>query len=567
MNPVAPDSLPVFPAGWMSVPTARLLVVLLVALTALTGCETYSHVRDRQPPFKAASPAGTMIETALKRPQKSPEAQMGRFIDAAATAARVLEKNPRDQQALYDYNFAIARLFDVLEKTQFQPWKKPVPCPGADGMWYFSLLHDGKAQHNPTYYRIRSADRFVFRGKLVRDRALKAGIGAPMVIASGGFDPTVYDPFIQGKNVYYGITEVLHFKGRNVTAAYVDPLSTEDVTFAGHKYPVAADFTAPLGLALAEMRPRRIEIQRMFNPEQFASTTRLARLQPYDPKKIPLICIHGLGDSQATWAPMIEALRSDATFRQNYQIWFFSYPTGYPYPLMASVLRKNLDAFNDYYPGHKPVVVIGHSMGGMIARVLITDSGTKIWEAFFDTPPDKTPLSPKAREVITNTLIFKHRPEIARVIFASASLGGAEMATSIWGRLGSAIIDVPSSLSDVGKEMAKLSRKRYDGKRLVRLPNSIDALDPSNRFVTTINTLPVARGIPYHSIIADRGRGGNRDKRFPQSHDGLVPYWSAHIDGAESEVVVPSDHWSIHHPMAIAEVHRILQQHLKESKR
>ena len=84
------------------------------------------------------------------------------------------------------------------------------------------------------------------------------------------------------------------------------------VKFGSHTYPVAADFTAPIGLALAELKPRKQEIQRFLNPSDFASTTRLARLQPYDPKKIPILVIHGLGDSQATWAPMIEALRGDA---------------------------------------------------------------------------------------------------------------------------------------------------------------------------------------------------------------------------------------------------------------
>lgn len=567
MNSAAPDLPTAFPAGKASAAMIRLLAALLVVLFCATGCESYSRVRDRQPAFKAKSPAGELIVQALRKPNKYPQVQMGRFIDAASVAAKVLEKRPGDTQALYDYNFAVARLFDVLHKTTFQPWIKPVTCPGTDGDWQFSMLSNGKAQHDPAHYRILSADRFVFSGSLVRNRELKAGIGAPMVIASTGFDPTKYDPFIQGKNVYYGITQILHFNGRQVTAAYVDPLSTEEVKFAGRTYPVAADFTAPIGLAMAELRPRRIEIQRLFNPEKFASTTRLARLQPYDPKKIPLICIHGLGDSQATWAPMIAALRNDRTFRENYQIWFFSYPTGYPYPLMASVLRKDMDEINSFYPGHKPVVVIGHSMGGMIARTLMTDTGMTIWDAFFDTPPEKTPLSEKARTVISKSLIFEHRPEISRVIFASASLRGADMATSIWGRLGSLIIDVPASLSEVGKELAKLSRKRDDGKRLVRLPNSIDALDPANRFVVTINSIPLAKGIPYHSIIADRGRGGNLDRRFPQSSDGIVPYWSSHIDGAESEIIVPTDHWSIHHPMAIAEVDRILRLHLKESGR
>ena len=547
---------------------SRHLLAALLAFTVLgTGCKNYATVRDRKPTFASTTPAGEKIVQALKHPVRTPEVQMGRFIDAASMAGKVLEKYPQDTKALRDYNFAVSRLFDVLDKSDLKPWRAPVICPGAEGNWSFTVLSDGKPEHDPSNFRIMAADRFQFRGTLVRERSVKDGLGAPMVIASKGFDPTRHDPFIQGKNVYYGITQILRFNGRRVTAAYVDPLATEEVKFAGHTFPVAADFTAPIALALAELRPRRHEIKRMFNPEAFAASTRLARLQPYDPKKIPVICIHGLGDSQATWAPMIESLRGDAVFRQNYQIWFFSYPTGLPYPLMAAVLRKKIDEINKFYPDHKPFVLIGHSMGGMISRVLITDSGEKIWDAYFDTPPEKTPLSLKARAVITETLIFKHRPEVARVIFASASLGGAEMASSFIGRLGSAIIDMPSQFTGVGRELAELSKKRSDGKRIAGMPTSIDALDPRNRFVTTINAIPVVKGIPFHSIMGDRGRGGYLDHRRPQSSDGIVPFWSSHIAGAESELIVAHGHWTNQNPRAIAEVNRILRQHLKETSR
>ncbi len=101
---------------------------------------------------------------------------------------------------------------------------------------------------------------------------------------------------------------------------------------AGQTYPLAANFTAPIALALAELKPRKKELGGLFKPDEFATGARLARLQPYDPKKIPILCIHGLGDSQATWAPMIESLRADPVIRPNYQVWFFSYASGNPYP-------------------------------------------------------------------------------------------------------------------------------------------------------------------------------------------------------------------------------------------
>jgi pimeloyl-ACP methyl ester carboxylesterase len=460
----------------------------------------------------------------------------------------------------------VARLFEVLHESGLEPWKAPVKCPGAGGDWSFSVITDGKPEHDPSHYRIIPADRFHFKGMLVKEHTMKAGLGAPMIIASKDFDPTKFDPFIMGKTVYYGVTETLHFQGRNCIAYYLDPLATETVKFGNHTYPVAADFTAPIGLALAELKPRSKEIQRFLKPSDFVATTRLARLQPYDPKKIPILVVHGLGDSQATWAPMIESLRGDATIRQNYQIWFFSYPTGYPYPLMAAILRDKLDAIDAYYPDHKPIVVIGHSMGGMIARELMTDSGLAIWNSFFDTPPDKTPLSPLARQLLTKTLIFQHRRDISRVIYMSASLRGAYLATGFLGRLGEKIIGAPADLTGVGKELAMLSKPRpTDGKKLTRAPNSIDALDPNNRFVTTIDKIPLAKGIPYHSIIADRGKGGHLDRTKPQSSDGIVPYWSSHLDGALSEVIVPSDHWSNRSPQGIAEVHRILLEHLHQS--
>jgi hypothetical protein len=550
-----------------------LRILLLGLVLATAGCSSYATVSERRPKFVAQTPTGQMISQALRHPMQSPEAQMGRYIDAASAAAVMLEKNPGDLQARKDYNFAVARLFEVLhEKGQgIQPWVKPVTCPGASGDWTFSMTDDGKPEHNPAYFRIVPADRYHFSGKLiVKDRSMKEGIGAPMIIANRPeFDPTKFDPFIMGKNVYYGVTEVLQFNGRSCTAAYVDPLSTENVRMGSHTYPVAADFTAPIGLALVELKPRKTELQRMFKPDKFADTPRLARLQPYDPKKIPILVIHGLGDSQATWAPMIEELRADATIRQNYQIWFFTYPTGFPFPLMAEALRKKMDAINAAYPDHKPIVVIGHSMGGMIARELITDSGMKIWNAYFPKPPEQLPLHKETRDKLAGALIFRHRPEVSRVIFASASLRGADLATNWLGRLGAKIIGGAAAIfvgnPEEGAEAVDLSKPDFQGMQLKRFPNAIDALDPKNRFLTIMHTLPTTPGVPYNSIIGDRGKGGNLDHTPPVSTDGIVPYWSSHIEGAESEVIVPSGHWSNHHPLAIAEVKRILMKHLRKS--
>lgn len=542
----------------------------LLGLTlALAGCSKYASVSTQQLTYGATTPAGVRIAEALRHPDKEPLRQIGGYLDAAAIAGQALKTEPDDTQARTDYNFALSRLMEVINEAGFQPWITPLQCPGEEGPWIVRYETVGpKSPYNPAFFRVLPADRYEFKGRLVTERTIKPGLGAPLVINNQGFDATTIDPFAQGRSLYYGLTAIAQFNNRQVTLTTLDPLARETVDFNNRTYPLAADFTAPIGLALAELKPRKMEVARMFKPDKFKATTRLARLQPYDPEKIPVLLIHGLGDSQATWAPMIESLRGDATIRKNYQFWFFSYPTGYPYPLMASVLREQLKAMKATYPDHKKMVVVGHSMGGMIARSLITDSGLNLWNAYFDTPPEQTNLPEETLQIMKGALVFQPHPDISRVIFASASLRGSDMATNLLGRLGSKLIGSPSVLLDGGQEALRLAKPSdVTGNPITRMPNSVDALDPENRFLLTINALPLAPGIPYHSIIGDRGKGGNLNHVKPVSTDGIVPYWSSHLDGAQSELIVPSDHWSNQNPQAIAEVNRILKQHLGAAAR
>jgi pimeloyl-ACP methyl ester carboxylesterase len=299
----------------------------------------------------------------------------------------------------------------------------------------------------------------------------------------------------------------------------------------------------------------------LLQPQKYAETARLARFQPYDPNKIPLICVHGLMDSPATWVPMINMLRSDPEIRHRYQVWFYSYPSGYPYPYSAAIMREQLDAVNATYRGHKKVVLIGHSMGGLISRTMLTDSGMTLWNAAFKEPPDQLKVSEKTRKLLTEALIFKHRSEVGRAIFISTPHRGSELATTWAGRIGSSLVKAPVTLIGVANEARSMVTMDTSALHLKRVPNSIDTLAPNNRFVKTINTIPLTPGIPYDSIMGDRGKGGNKDHTPPVSTDGIVPYWSSHLDGAQSELIVPSNHSAHQNPQAIQEVRRILKLH------
>ena len=89
-----------------------------------------------------------------------------------------------------------------------------------------------------------------------------------------------------------------------------------------------------------------------------------------------------------------------------------------------------------------------------------------------------------------------------------------------------------------------------------RRANGVDTLSPKSRFVNAINTIPITPGVPYDTIIGDRGRGDS-----PNSSDGIVPYWSSHLDGAQTEHIVSSGHSAHQDPQAIADVLHILKAH------
>lgn len=548
--------------------------VCLVATSLFpAGCSTYSQVDDKSISDIVVTPEQRDLANRIKPLKGEPEQRIGLLLDAADEARLSLKKNPTDTLAQSDYNFAIARVLETIDDARMTPWEAPLTFPSARGTdWVVTLpAPDPRPEYHPSRFRMQPADRHSFRGKLVGERILKQGIGAPIVAAGRDLDLTVTDQFAQGNSVYYGFTAVAKFNGSRVLIAMYDPLDAETVEFEGHQFTLAADFQAPLALSLAELNLKREEISGMFNPRKFENSARLSRLQRYHPEKIPLLCIHGLGNSPATWFPVIDYLRGDEEIRKHYQIWFFSYPTGLPYPVTTAMLRHELEEFSQRHPDHKNMVVIGHSMGGMISRLLITDSGMDLWDELYELPPDELPVSEGTRQLLERTLIFEGRRDIDRVIYASASHRGSYDATNLLGRLGERMVGSSIAEDTINQEAIAAVREdvRAENSRAVkknRLPNSIDILNPNSRFLRTVNTLESLPGVPYHSLIGDRGKGGNLDQTKPESSDGVVPYWSSHLDGAASEQIIPSGHWSHLHPAGMAEIKRILLLHVREKR-
>src|SRR5437870_4129195 len=535
-----------------------------VVALAVAGCAQIAVVSEKRPaalpPSSGADRVATQtINAALVEEKKQPVVALGAFIAAARDSLRQLDRDTANAEARRAYNFAVARIFTVVRDAKLDPWTHPMRV-GANGEFTLTWKRDPRPEWNLALYDLIPADELNFKGTYVKDHVTKEGIGAPLV-AKRELTAQQASAFFTPPYIYYSVTATAQFEGSRCVISINDPLAAESVRVDGNSYPLAADFTASYAMLLAREKPEKLGLARMLRPQEYAATARIIRFEPYNPNKTVVLFIHGLMDTPVTWVPMLNDLRGDVDFRRNYQIWFYSYPSGYPYPYSAAILRQELDAIEKKFPLRKPMVVIGHSMGGCITRTLITDTGTKLWTEAFGHSPAETQMPADTKRLLEQAIIFKHRGEIGRVIFMSAPHRGSDLASNWIGRIGSMLVKAPTTLLKVNQALRASLTADPAALQLKRLPNSIDTMAPNNRFVMGINTVPITKGIPYHSIIGDRGRGDT-----PNSSDGVVPYWSSHLDGAKSERIVPCGHGSHLNPQAIVEVHRILQLNTKSHR-
>jgi pimeloyl-ACP methyl ester carboxylesterase len=497
------------------------------------------------------------LTRATHEERAQPLAALGDCLEALQSASAELKRNPGNAIAVRDYNFGVSRIFQIIHDAKLDPWTQPLNVPTAHGDFVLTHKPDPRPEWNATLYDFTPADEFDVGGKYVTERTTRDGIGAPIVAVEREPEKNARQKFSPSR-IFYSVSVIARFEGRQCVLEFYDPLDKETVSFHGRTVPLAADFTVPLAVMLQETDPGKHELWRVLNPEKYADTAAIEQLQPFNPNKTVVLVIHGLKDSQATWTPMINTLRGDPVIRKHYQFWFYSYPSGYPFPYSAAILRQELDDVEKQYPKMKPMVVIGHSMGGCISRLLLTDSGNKLCNEIFGRPFDEVPLSPHVREYFREELFFKHRPEIGRVIFIAAPLRGSNMATGLLSSLANMLIREPTLGSQASKEMLRATNAMEPELRPMRRANSVDSLSPKSRFLHAMNDIPMTPGVPYNTIIGDRGRGDS-----PNSSDGVVPYWSSHMDNAQTENIVPSGHIAHQDPHAIQDVLHILKRYAK----
>jgi pimeloyl-ACP methyl ester carboxylesterase len=297
-------------------------------------------------------------------------------------------------------------------------------------------------------------------------------------------------------------------------------------------------------------------------PHRFEPTG-LSLLRPHERGKIPVILVHGLWAAPWSWCPMVEALGADPTLAGRYQFWTFGYSTGDPIPYSAHLLRHDLDEVRRRFdPGRTDaafdrMVFVGHSMGGLVSKMMAVGAGDRLWRVVSDRPLKEMVGERDDIDLFRSGLLFEARPEVRRVVYIATPHRGSRFDRGSIHQVGARLVRVPDPLRAAHDRLVMRNAPSFFREHFRRgLPTSIDELEWGSPMLMGLHELSSPPSVKVHSIIAVRP-GSPPSART----DGLVAYESAHIDPVASEKVVSSPHLCQDHPDVIAEVRRILVEH------
>ena len=498
------------------------------------------------------------------------------FFTARRPGERAFED--RQTQVRDYYNYAVQQAMTRLFKRyRGVPAEERANALGLSGWSVVAQAEEFRLPYDSLFpAELIAASSLRFTG--LRNTYRRDGFGAELVAVVQRPDEADAQSFEEMR--FPSITALLSFPGRTlpdvlatrtVQLRLYDPNRSAQAPLAGESVPLAANFTAGYGLWLARSGFATQSLRTLFGLSEGLVRPRIQLMQPYDPKRRTIVMLHGLASSPEAWINVANEVLGDELLRRNYQIWQVYYPSNAPLALNLQAIRAALLQTLAHVdpegtaPASHDMVLVGHSMGGVLARLLVSSSGDDLWAT---VPALSAAASPRAvaarenlRERLAPYLNFEPLPQAKTAIFIAAPHQGTPFAGNRLARRIANLVTLPlAMLEQVGDISGLFSLPQGEGGESgpERIPNSIDNLRDTDPFVQAAAKLPINPQVRFHSIIGQAEAG----LPLADSSDGIVPYSSAHLSGAVSERVLPSSHSVQEHPLAILEIRRILRERL-----
>jgi pimeloyl-ACP methyl ester carboxylesterase len=299
---------------------------------------------------------------------------------------------------------------------------------------------------------------------------------------------------------------------------------------------LARDMTAAYALAAVEFEREESAWTGLRGSGATHVEAELRLLAPRDDTRTPVVLIHGLASSPLTWVNVANELLGDPDISEHYEVWLARYSTGLPLLVNRQFLAQRLDDARGNVPG---MVLVGHSMGGILARLLATDSGEALWNTAFTCSPEELHGKPSDVQATRALFVFDHVDRVDEIVMVAAPHGGSTLADRTLGKIVRGLIKLPPHVLEYLTNVTRLNRDRISPdlrqNYLEGGPKSLDTLSPNQPVIRAARQLPVSASVRVHSII------GIKNPDRPEDGDGLVSYASAHWP-VGSEQLVTGDH-------------------------
>ncbi|MFC5568837.1 esterase/lipase family protein [Lysobacter yangpyeongensis] len=517
------------------------------------------------------SDAGCEDRRAVDLIESARSAYLYLFFGDRTPEERVFERRQVEVRAFY--NHALQELTKLLyARYRGRTTGPPVVMLG-DGLRLDVQLPEGAAPKPPL--ELIPASGLSFSG--LRNIYRRDGFGAefvavrePEAMSEGSFQQLDYQP----------VTLVLKFEGENAAQVRTTRVATLQVfdiyrnrqaRLGGRDVSLAANFSAAYGLWLARTDLIRLGLSGLVGRGDLGhEVPRVVMLEPYDPNRRVLVLVHGLASSQEAWINVANEVMGDPMLRERLQIWQVVYPTRMPLLVSHARIDKALrTTFQHFDPAgtaqaSHDAVLVGHSMGGVIARLLVTQPDPGLLDRLLaaDLQLDaKRRAEIAQRPIVKELLQWSPLPQVGCVVFIATPHRGAPLAERRIGRFVGRLVRLPADVVRSFEEALRLSgasKEQFRRLGVNRPQNGVDELAQNSQFMLATQDMPVEEGLPFHSIIAR----SKSNVALELSSDGLVPFASAHLPGAASETVITSGHSVQEAPEAILELRRILHKHV-----
>ena len=341
---------------------------------------------------------------------------------------------------------------------------------------------------------------------------------------------------------------------------------TASVELAGRTVPLESDLSATVAYGIESANLWRFNLSGLFKGADAERHNGLILPRPFQPGRIPVVLVHGTASNPAYWAELMNALTVDPLIRSRYQFWLFIYSTGNPIIYSAATLRRALAEVLEQHdpegadPALKRMVIVGHSQGGLLTRLMgITVDPDAVSTEVLGAPVAELGLGEEQEQLLRECLDIRPLPYVERLVFLATPHRGSFLAAKWFSRLFASLIAVPGEIGSLTDQIAgTVPRERLPPGMEERVPTSLDNMDPDNPVMNYLADIPIDPRIHAHSIIpiGDAAEPAGAD-------DGVVEYESAHLEGVDSEILVPSKHSCQSHPRTLIELRRILLEHLE----